>query len=167
MQTSHTAPETTSFTLPFALPQGVTPQDVAAAAAAIRRGEADGVLLRGGQPAEYLHGRGVRPLLQLLEERPQALADGCWVDKIVGKAAAMLAVLGRAGGVYALTASRLGLQFLAEHGLPAAAEQEVPQIVNRRGDGLCPLEQSVQALQDPAEAPARLRETIAVLMAQK
>ena len=147
--------------------ENVSRAQLDAAAQAIDDGQADCVLLRAGQPPLYGHGRGVRPLLQFLQNEPQQLQNAFLVDKIIGKAAAMLAVLGGVSGVWALTASRPALAFLQAHGVPAPARQTVEQIVNRTGDGLCPLEQSVLDLDDPAQAPAVLQKTIARLMAAK
>lgn len=140
---------------------------VQAALRAIRGGEADCVVLRRDGVPVPGHGRGVRPLLQFLEHDPDTLAGALLVDKIVGKAAAMLAVLGGVRQVVGLTVSTAGRDYLAGHGVLCTAVQTVDYVTNRTGDGLCPLEQSVLSVEDPAVGLARLKMTIARLMAAK
>ncbi len=143
----------------------VTSQDIDAALARIAAGEADCYLLRPGQEPLPGHGRGVRPLLQLLENQPDALCGAVLADKIIGKAAAMFSVLAAAAEIHTLTASESALAFLAQRGVPAAAQKTVPYIINRTGDDMCPLEKTVRTVEDPAEALPLLKATIAKLMA--
>ena len=143
----------------------VSQTDIDAALARIAAGEADCFILRPGCEPLPGHGRGVRPLLQLLENAPETLHGAVLADKIIGKAAAMIAVLGGVAAIHTLTASESALAFLQGAGIPAAARQTVPYIINRTGDGICPLEQTVQTVDDPAEALPLLKATIARLMA--
>lgn len=138
-----------------------------AALAEIRAGKAECVLLQTGQPPVYGHGLGVKPLLQALDAAPETLRGAVLVDKVIGKAAAVLAVRGGVRRAAALTASEAGLAYLAAYGIPAAAETVVPYIENRTHDGLCPLEQSVLDLEDPAAGEAAIRATVARLMLAK
>ena len=91
----------------------------------IAAGEADCFILQPGCEPLPGHGRGVRPLLQLLENQPGALRGAVLADKIIGKAAAMVAALGGIAAVHTLTASEAALDFLAKRGIPAAARQTV------------------------------------------
>ncbi len=143
----------------------VTPQAIDIALARIAAGEADCYILRPGQEPLPGHGRGVRPLLQLLENQPDALRGAVLADKIIGKAAAMIAMLGGIAEIHTLTASESALAFLAQRGIPAAARRTVPYIINRTGDDMCPLEKTVRTVEDPAEALPLLKATIAKLMA--
>ncbi len=143
----------------------ITQAAIDAALDAVAAGEADCFILRPGCAPLPGQGRGIRPLLQLLENDPAALKGAVLADKIIGKAAAMVAVLGGIGEVYALTASESGLDFLKKSGVPAAARRTVPYIINRTGDGMCPLEQTVQDVDAPEQALPLLKATIARLMA--
>lgn len=115
------------------------------------------VFLRGCEVAGVGEGTGVRPLIDAYDRRPELLRGTVIVDRIVGKAAAMVAVLGGAAGVYGLTMSDSALAYLDSRGIPASCAQRVEHIVNRTGTGLCPMEQSVLALEDPAEGLEALR----------
>lgn len=119
----------------------------------------EGAVLRPGE------GTGVRPLVRALDEEPELLRGSVVVDKIVGKAAAMLAVLGGAAGVYGLTMSAAARDYLAARGVPAEWETLTERIINRTGTGLCPMETAVLDIDDPAEGLAALRETMGRLAA--
>lgn len=119
----------------------------------------EGAVLRPGE------GTGVRPLVRALDEDPELLRGSVVVDKIVGKAAAMLAVLGGAAGVYGLTMSAAARDYLAARGVPAEWETLTERIINRTGTGLCPMETAVLDIDDPAEGLAALRETMGRLAA--
>ncbi|MGN0965417.1 MAG: DUF1893 domain-containing protein [Dysosmobacter sp.] len=119
----------------------------------------EGAVLRPGE------GTGVRPLVRALDEEPELLRGSVVVDKIVGKAAAMLAVLGAAAGVYGLTMSAAARDYLAARGIPAEWETLTERIINRTGTGLCPMETAVLDIDDPAEGLAALRETMGRLAA--
>lgn len=119
----------------------------------------EGAVLRPGE------GTGVRPLVRALDEEPELLRGSVVVDKIVGKAAAMLAVLGGAAGVYGLTMSAAARDYLAARGIPAEWETLTERIINRTGTGLCPMETAVLDIDDPAEGLTALRETMGRLAA--
>lgn len=125
------------------------------------------VYLRSGAILKNGEGTGVRPLIAAWETEPELLRDTVIVDKIVGKAAAMLAVLGGAAGVYGLTMSAAALEYLTARGVPAQYDTLTERIINRMGTGLCPMEQSVLALDDPREGYQALKDTVARLAAKK
>jgi len=111
-------------------------------------------------------GTGVRPLLETLDKEPELLRDSILADKIVGKAAAMLAVLGGVRGVYGLTMSEAARKYLTDRGIPAAWEILTENIINRTGTGICPMEETVLTLEDPEEGRAALRATMRRLMGE-
>lgn len=117
----------------------------------------DGVILKNGA------GAGVRPLIAAWEEEPELLRGTVIVDKIVGKAAAMMAVLGGAAGVCGLTMSAAARDYLAAHGVPAEYGTLAGRIINRDGTGLCPMETAVLDVDDPAEGCAVLKAAMARL----
>lgn len=120
----------------------------------IREGRADVMLIRQGVIFRSEAGRGITPLLKLYDEGE---LKGCIVvDKIVGKAAAMLLAVGGVSACHALTVSESALAFLKQKGIPIAYECCVPHIINRKGDGLCPMEQAVLELTDEKKAPELL-----------
>lgn len=84
--------------------------------------------------------RGVRDLLGLLTEEPEALRGASVADKVVGKGAAALMALGGVREVYALVMSRKALELLDREGVKAGYETLVDNIINRAGTDICPVE---------------------------
>lgn len=95
---------------------------------------------------------GIRPLLEWLAEDENAFRGGAVADRVVGKAAAMLAVYGGAAKLYGGVVSEHAAQYLRSTGLPFSCGKLVPYIVNRSGDGMCPMERRALELGDPEEA---------------
>ena len=95
--------------------------------------------------------RGVRDLYRLLKEEPETLRGAFVADKVVGKGAAALIVLGGVQGVFAEVASTPALELFRAAGIEAECACEVPHIVNRAGTGLCPVETLCLPLRTPEE----------------
>ncbi|MBW3092191.1 DUF1893 domain-containing protein [Bifidobacterium sp. 82T10] len=111
-------------------------------------------------------GRGVRPLLQWLAAG-QRLDGYAAADRVVGKGAALLYAKLGAVAVYAQTMSEAGLATLRANGIEADYGTLVPMILNRAGDGMCPIERSVAGIDDPAAAEPAIRVAVAKLMRGK
>ena len=120
--------------------------------------EAEGctcVLCREGQTLTS-HRRGVAPLLELLESG-QRFADWSAADKVVGKATAMLYRLLGVKTLWAKVISESALTALQQGGIEAQWEQCVPHIINRQGDGPCPMEAATAGIDDPHRALAAIQ----------
>lgn len=97
-------------------------------------------VIRSGEQVRIFRERGVHDLFRLLSEEPGVL-DGAFVaDKVVGKGAAALMILGGVREVYADVMSAGARELLAARGIRAVCAREVPHIVNRAGTGWCPVE---------------------------
>lgn len=103
--------------------------------------------------------RGVAPLMELLDGGADIRGYSA-ADKAVGKAAAMLFVLLGISEIYAVVMSRGAKAVFDEHGIKYSCGEEVECIVNRQKDGMCPMERAVRDIDDPAEAPKKIKETI-------
>lgn len=110
------------------------------------------------------NGPGVKPLLRLHDLRPDDLNGALVVDKVIGRAAAAIALDGKAKRVHGILMSESAKAFLDEQGIPCSADAMVPQILNRTRDGLCPLEDSVKGLDDPPRMIKAIRARIKKLM---
>lgn len=119
------------------------------------------VLCKDGNTATSTF-RGVKPLLNWLET--PALDQGfCAADKVVGRATAFLYCLLGAKAVYAGIMSEAALAVLEEAGIAATYGQLVPYIVNRTGDGMCPMEAATLDVKTPEEALAAVKKALAEL----
>lgn len=85
-------------------------------------------------------GRGVADLYLLLKNEPEFLKGASVADKVVGKGAAALMVLGGVKELYAGVVSKPALDLLSDAGVKVSFGREVPQIRNRENTGFCPLE---------------------------
>ncbi|MST73325.1 DUF1893 domain-containing protein [Olsenella porci] len=95
--------------------------------------------------------RGVRPLLSLIGEGKD-LEGFSVADKVVGKAPALLYATLRPKAVYAPVMSKDGARVLRAHGIQASCGELVPRILNRGRDGQCPMDASVNDVEDPQSA---------------
>lgn len=84
--------------------------------------------------------RGVADLYRLLREAPATLPGAMVADKVVGKGAAALMILGGVREVFTYVISSPALKMLEDNGIPVRYVSEVPHIINRSGTGLCPVE---------------------------
>jgi len=84
--------------------------------------------------------KGVADIYTLLENEPEFLRGSQIADKIVGKAAAALMILGNVKSIYADIISEPALELLREADVPVDFARIVPFIRNRDNTGWCPLE---------------------------
>ena len=96
--------------------------------------------------------RGVADLFRLLREEPQLLRGAFIADKVVGKGAAALMVLGGVEGLFADVVSRPASELLAGAGIAVEYTVVVPGIMNRAGTGTCPVEQLCAGRRRPPSA---------------
>ena len=118
------------------------------------------MLVKDGRILAQESGGGVSPLLAIYETRKDDMANAVIVDKVVGRAAAAIAICGKARHVHGEVMSEDAAEFLKAHGVTSGCTLPVPRILNRKRDGLCPLEQSVAGIDDPGKALAALKDKI-------
>ena len=104
--------------------------------------------------------RGVKPLLHLLTEKKGFRKGASVADKVIGKAAALLMVLGEIKEVHTLIISEPAIKVFENHNIPCFYDKKVDRIVNRTGDGLCPMETLCLDVDDPQEAFEKIREKV-------
>ncbi|MBQ9577020.1 MAG: DUF1893 domain-containing protein [Muribaculaceae bacterium] len=102
--------------------------------------------------------RGVKDLLSLVSESPEVLHGALVADKAVGKAAAACMAVGGVRQVHADVMSEPALALLQRHGVMAQYDQLVDHIINRAGDGWCPMERLSRDVDDPATIITRIKE---------
>lgn len=104
--------------------------------------------------------RGVAELLKLYGEKKQ-LSSFCAADKVVGKGAAVLFSLLQTKEVYAEVMSKEAKEILEENGVIARFKTLAEHIINRRGDGICPIESAVGKERDLQKALALIQNRLA------
>ena len=98
---------------------------------------------KNGKVAHSEFGRGIGPALSAFHTKKELLRDSCVYDTIVGKAAAAIFVLAEVKAVYGETMSESAMELLRQNHIIFEYKTMAKQIINRRGDGLCPFEQAV------------------------
>ncbi|MBE6181367.1 MAG: DUF1893 domain-containing protein [Rikenellaceae bacterium] len=105
----------------------------------LTQGDCSCVIVNGDR-MHVFHSRGVRDLYHLLNDEPTLLHGAFVADKVVGKGAAALMVVGGVVAVFAQVASKSALELLQTSGIPVEVVHIVPHIINRAKTGLCPVE---------------------------
>ncbi len=94
--------------------------------------------------------RGVVPVFEKLEQKTD-LKDFSAADKVVGKAAAMLFHLAGISVLYGEIMSSAAKEYLEKTDIEFSYGVLTDRIINRTGDGLCPMETAVSGISDPDE----------------
>ena len=133
---------------------------VAEMKALVEKGEASCVAARDGVIVGKASGKGLKPLFELLTAGK--LAHSFVIDKVIGRAAAAICVVGKAKKVHAILMGADALTLLKAHGVEAVAEKTVPKILNRDLSDSCPMEQTVDGIDDPAEMVKALKSRLGI-----
>ncbi len=94
--------------------------------------------------------RGVVPIFEKLEQQID-LTGFSAADKVVGKAAAMLFQLAGISVLHTEIISKPAKEFLEKTGIVFTYDIVTDKIINRKGDGLCPMETAVMNIDNSDE----------------
>lgn len=95
--------------------------------------------------------RGVAPMLEFIDSGTD-LRGFSAADKVIGKAAAMLFVHAGVIEVYTDAISKPAADYFTAKGITFTCKTLVDNIINRSGDGICPMEQVTADINDTNEA---------------
>jgi hypothetical protein len=110
------------------------------------------MVYRDGKLVFQSSSKGIQPHLEAIDFLGESLQGTVMVDKIVGRAAALLILYSGAAEVHAAIISTQGRRAMEMHGLRFTYLEEVEHIKMRDGRIYCPFEAMVQGLSDPKEA---------------
>ena len=104
-------------------------------------------------------GRGISDLMRLLNSSHDILEGALLADKVVGKAAAAIMILGNIKAVYTDTISEPALQLFASAapGIEVTYYNKVEYILNRTKTGWCPMELACKDAKTPAECLEKIK----------
>lgn len=97
------------------------------------------------------HIRGVLNLVMMVKENRSMKGFYC-ADKVVGKAAAFMYAILKPRELYAFVLSEKAREVLDKYGIKYFYGEKVPAIINRKGDGFCPMETATENAATPLEA---------------
>lgn len=105
----------------------------------------------GSAPRTFTQ-RGVADLLSLLRDEPATLRGASIADKVVGKAAASLMILGGASRLHTDVISLPAIDLFSRFpGVEVSYSTVTDHVINRTRTGMCPLETRCLDLVTPAE----------------
>ena len=119
------------------------------------------VIASAGKVVFTSQGRGIAPLVEYYNQYGEAHPGAALADKVMGRAAALLARLIGIGEVYSVVISQGALDELNKAGIAASYKTKVDAIQNRAGTGLCPMEQLSKGVEDPREMLEKAEEFLA------
>ena len=112
-------------------------------------GKAGCVIIKYGEIVHDENGRGISPILDIYRQHPDKMKNSVLVDKVIGKAAAMVAICGKVKYVHAELICDSAVEILEKHNIKVTYTLRVKDILNRRRNGLCPMEKTVLNISDP------------------
>lgn len=112
------------------------------------------------------HDRGIAPIMRQLARDPLYFQDCVIIDRVIGKAAAMLYHRSQAAYIHACLMSEGAEAYLRCHHIAFSYDELCPYIINRTHDGMCPMEACVQETEDAEAAYHALKKKLASLQSQ-
>jgi hypothetical protein len=131
----------------------------------LSQGQYSCVVVRDNEIIYTSYDKGVKPLFQSLIKDQDSLREGYLADKVIGKAAALLALNGGIKAIYTEIISQSGLELLKNKGMEVQYDRLVPYIKNREGSDKCPMEKLVECIDEPEQGFEAIKGFIAERMA--
>lgn len=107
------------------------------------------VLLANGKTVKVSHKRGIIAFMEIIRDNKKIIEDSIIADKVIGKAAAMLAAQNKVKAIYAEILSRKAKEVLDDYSIFCQYEYIVDFIQNRTKDDKCPMEKLTEHIIDP------------------
>ncbi len=104
--------------------------------------------------------RGVFSLLDLIEKKEYNLSNFSAADKVIGRGAALLYAKMKIREVHGSVMSEKAKEIFDLYSVPFSYDTLVPYIINRRGDGMCPVEKATENISDCEQAYRVIKDTV-------
>lgn len=118
----------------------------------LRREDVRGVVRSASGRLREFCRQGVIDLFQLLSDEPAFLQGASMADRVVGRGAALLMVKGGVKEVFTFVLSQPALDVLRQAGITVTYDTLQPNIINRTGTDICPVEKLTADTTNPDEA---------------
>ena len=121
-------------------------------------------VIANGDNIESFHQRGIKDLYELLHSNRSLLEGATIADKVIGKGAAALMIAGGVKEVYADVISEPAMELFKQYSIKVKYDKRVANIINRRGDGICPVEERCAECKTIEECLVKIDEFIKSIM---
>lgn len=101
----------------------------------------------------------IRPLLKLINDNID-LTGFSLADKVIGKAQAYLCVYAHIKEVFCFNMSKEAIKVLDKYNIKYSYNLLVDNILNNKGDDICPMEKTVKNIDNPKDAYIALNNKI-------
>lgn len=125
------------------------------------------LIIAHGDDTRVYDTKGIATLLQLVTSGNQTMQRATIADKVVGKAAAALMIIGGATAVHALLISDGAVELLHDAGVTVDYDKRVDHILNRTASGWCPMEQACRNCRTAEECLTAIKKTTEKLANKK
>ena len=123
----------------------------------LQRDDVRGVVRSADGTLRLFHRQGVADLFELLSHEPQMLEGASVADRVIGRGSALLMVKGGVKEVFAYVISQPALDILQQADIPTTYATLQPNIINRTGTDICPIEKLTASTSDAEEAYERIK----------
>lgn len=124
------------------------------------------VVYRGDEQVFSSEMKGVRPLMDYLNEKGPSDEPLIVYDRIMGRGAVMLALAIGAKVLHTPIISETALELAQKYNTRVSYGKTIPYVINRSGDGRCPIESAVLEIDDVKEGLGVIRKTLEQLRQQ-
>lgn len=97
------------------------------------------VMFKNGEIKEFYNPR-VQDIVSILKQDKNALQGAIIADKVIGKVAASLLIVGGVKEIFANTLSEFAIPVLEENNIKYAYNNKAEYIINNTKTGMCPME---------------------------
>lgn len=103
-------------------------------------------------------------MYELLHSNRSLLEGATIADKVIGKGAAALMIAGGVKEVYTDVISEAAMELFKQHTIKVEYDKRVANIINRRGDGICPVEERCAECNTIEECLVKIEEFVKSMM---
>lgn len=107
------------------------------------------VLLVKGKVMKVSRKRGIIPFMEIIRDNPSIIEGAVIADKVIGKAAALLAAQNKLKAIYAEILSKNAKEILDYYSILCQYGSIVDYIQNRTKNDKCPMEKLTKEINDP------------------
>ena len=128
------------------------PNDLSIARSRLINKKLSFVIVKNGQIIAETKAQGIKELVDVISQYGVSLQGAALADKVVGKAAMLLAIKAQMASVYANLVSISALETTSKSTISVVYDRVVKTILNRKKDDTCPFEKVVKNIDDPKKA---------------